>query len=178
MSLQFVTSLYLLSFSDTANLCFGFRTVYIVSNHLVFMSFFFAPSNLHLIVPKLSSYWDSCCSNCSNCCNCILGIQLRFQYHSQCPVIFLSFFLLSLLLSSVHIVHFLFSQSLGACMFSLVQLLVFLCSCQLLNFPSEIIFLLLYSHCTLVKSKFHMDIITLSYICFLNSSSVLSVTLK
>jgi hypothetical protein len=47
-----------------------------------------------------------------------------------------------------------------------------------LNFPSELIFLLLCSHCTLVKSKFHMDIITVGYICFLNCSSVLLVTFK
>ena len=123
----------------------------------------------------MSSYWYSCCFNC---CNCILGIQLRFQYHSLCPVIFLSFFLLSLFLSSVGIVYFHFSQSLGTCMFSLIQPLVLLCSCQVLNFPSELIFLLLYSHCTLVKSKFHMDIFTVSYVCFWNSSSVSPVTFK
>jgi len=173
MSLQFVTSLYLLSFSDIANLCFKFRTVYIVSNRLVFMSFSFIPSNLHLIVPKLCLHTGTAAV--------LTAVILFLAFSSDFSIILyvLSyFFLSSLFLSSVGIVYFHFSQSLGTCMFSLVQPLVFLCSCQVLNVPSELIFLLLSSHCKLVKSKFHMDIITVGYICFLNCSSVLLVTFK
>jgi len=122
---------------------FGWCTLYTYSTTLVFLSIFLISSNLLLIIPKL--YLNIGAASTSKCCNFILGIQLGFlnilvyTFNNPSFICWCCTHSLSSVPSYLHLLYITVEdryEILWVNKFSFLE----------------------YSLCTLVKSKFHMDI--------------------